>query len=57
MQLVFWPVGGIVIDVIPNCRQGPFVSDDVFVIITLPQSFIERWPDIFVNTLNIFVGR
>jgi len=54
MRWVFWvfgPVGRVVPDVVANGVQFPFVADDAFVIIALPQGIAGRVTD-FVDAFG-----
>jgi hypothetical protein len=57
MQLVLCPGFRVIADILPNALEGRFVADDVFVIIALPQSFIERLPIEFFYPSDAVIGR
>lgn len=50
------PSGGIVVNVLADCIQFPFVADHTFVVIALPHPFVERGPSLFTQASNVGVG-
>ena len=57
MQTILTPSCWIIINILPNRIQRPFISNNMFIIVTLPQPFGEWFPAIVFNASNIGIGR
>jgi hypothetical protein len=57
MELVLHPGFRIIANILANVLEGRFVSNDVLVIIALPQSFIKRLPILLFYPSDIGISR
>ena len=50
------PIGWVVVNVVPYRLVSPFVADDVFIVITLPETFVKWRPFAILDAVPVFGG-